>query len=292
MSIVPSFNMTSPPPNSTAAAQEWDRLRVSFASSLMVDTPLPSLAQNLDGVTWPFNGIAETPAAYIDSSYEELCLHLAARGQPNAPALLLQILRDTLAFDEPFGDMVQQTAEAGARDNPILRTLAQLGIPENLPIQLTALDDTARDLCRFEGILTIGEFALLSQNLSQNVIVGGDLRRLLNALAHVDGGVLAELLPFRPGTSGVHLAEAIALAARGPKAADRIAFAIDWFAVDFAEWQERAAVDRRFLSRQFAPFDDLELEERIARLLAPHFRSSAPSQQTGAWSKLTRWFKR
>jgi hypothetical protein len=282
--------MTSTPPNSTAAAQEWDQLRVTFASSLMVDTPLTSLAQNLDGLTWPFEGISETPAAYIDSSYDELCLELAARGQPKAPALLLQILRETLAFDQPFGDMVRQTAEAASRDNPILRTLAQLGIPENLPIQLTALDETARELCRLEGILTIGEFALLSQSLSQTVIIGGDLRRLLNALAHVDGGALAQLIPFRPGTRGVHLAEAIALAARGPKPEEQVAFAIDWFAVEFADWKQRAAIDRKFLPRQFASFDDLELEERISQLLVPHLRPE--DGEPGAWSRFTRWFKR
>ncbi len=284
--------MTSTPPPSTAAIQEWDRLRANFASSLMVDTPLASLAQNLDGVSWPFNGISETPAAYIDLTYEELGLEFSAREQPQAAALLIRILRETLAFDEPFGDMVRQTAEAAERDHSILRTLNQLGIPENFPIELTALDEDARELCRLEGIATIGEFALLAQSLSQNVIVGGDLRRLLNALAHVDGGALAQLLPFRPGTSGVHLAEALALAVRQPRASEQVAAALVWFADEFAEWKTRAADDRKFLPRQFAPFDDLELEERIAQLLAPHFPSIAPTPRTGAWNALTRWFKR
>ncbi len=285
--------MTSTPPASTAAIQEWDRLRASFASSLMVDTPLASLAQNLDGVSWPFDGISETSAAYIDLTYDELCLEFSARGQPHATALLIRILRETLAFDEPFGDMVRQTAEAAERDNSILRTLTQLGIPEDLPIELTALDEDSRELCRLEGIATIGEFALLAQSLSQNVIVGGDLRRLLNALAHVDGGSLAQLLPFRPGTSGVHLAEALALAVRHPRASEQVAAALAWFDDEFAEWQTRAAADRKFLPRQFAPFDNLELEERIAQLLAPHFPSAAaPAQRIGIWNTLTRWFKR
>lgn len=283
--------MTSTPPSSSALAQEWGRLRASFASSLMVDTPLASLAQNLDGVSWPFNGISETPAAYIDLTYDELSLEFIAREQPQAAALLVRILRETLAFDEPFGDMVRQTAEATERDNSILRTLNQLGIPESLPIELTALDEDSRELCRLEGIATIGEFALLAQNLSQNVIVGGDLRRLLNALAHVDGGSLAQLLPFRPGTSGVHLAEALALAVRHPRAPDQVAAALAWFKDEFAEWKTRAAADRKFLPRQFAPFDNLELEERIAALLAPYFATAAQPRRAGAWAALTRWFK-
>ena len=45
----------------------------------------------------------------------------------------------------------------------------------------------------------------------KNVIVGGDFRKLLNALSHVDEGALAEVLPFRRGQKGLHLVEGPAL---------------------------------------------------------------------------------
>ena len=49
--------------------------------------------------------------------------------------------------------------------------------------------------------------------MAQNVIVGGDFRKLLNALSHVDEQAIAEVLPFRRGATGLHLIEALALAA-------------------------------------------------------------------------------
>lgn len=273
---------------SAAAARQWDHLRTAFASSLMVDLPLASLAQNLDGLAWPLAGASETPAAYIDLTYDELRLQFAARGQPDAANLLLQILRETLAFDQPFGEMVQQTAASANRENPLLRTLARLGIPEDFPIDLTALDATSLELCQLEEVRTLGEFALFAQRLAANVIVGGDLRRLLNALALVDGGALAELLPFRVGRPGLHLAEALVQATRRPQPAVQVARAVTWFADEFALWQQ-SAQDRKFLSRQFAHFDDPELDKQISRLLQPYL--GGLSGRPALWASLRRWFK-
>ena len=43
----------------------------AFASSIMVDTQISSLAQNLDGDPWPVKSKEETPSIYIDLSYDE-----------------------------------------------------------------------------------------------------------------------------------------------------------------------------------------------------------------------------
>ena len=48
--------------------KDWDEVRSAFASSIMVNTALSSLAQNLDGPDWPVKGKDETPAKYVDLS--------------------------------------------------------------------------------------------------------------------------------------------------------------------------------------------------------------------------------
>ena len=47
-------------------SKQWDEIRGSFATSIMVDTPIHSLAQNLEGPDWPIKDKRETPAGYID----------------------------------------------------------------------------------------------------------------------------------------------------------------------------------------------------------------------------------
>ena len=66
--------------------------------------------------------------------------------------------------------------------------------------------------------------------MSQNVIVGGDFRRLLNALSHIDESTLAELLPFRVGAKGLQLVEALVQASRTSMPAIRAQKAADFFA--------------------------------------------------------------
>lgn len=270
-----------------SVAREWDELRVAFASSLLVDTPLSSLAQNLDGRAWPFPGPDEKPSTYIDYNYGELLLELTERGRPQAAPLLLQILRETLAFDQPFGEMVRQTALAAARENPLLRALGRLCIPEDFPLTLATLDATARELCQLEHIRTLGHFALFAQGLAQNGIVGGDFRALVNALAHTDEQALAAFIPFRPGALGLHLAEALTLAARDPQPAERVAHTLAWFAAEFADWQRLSQLDARFLTRQFYAVRDPALERRIFDLLTPHLR--LPVGRRSFRSRLAAW---
>ena len=55
----------------------------------------------------------------------------------------------------------------------------------------------------------LSEFAVFAQSMSQNVIVGGDFKTLLNSPSHVDEKSITQLLPFRAGQKGLHLIEAI-----------------------------------------------------------------------------------
>jgi hypothetical protein len=282
-------------PNSTSAismssAKEWDEVRSAFGSSIMVDTALSSLAQNLDGLDWPFTGADERPSTYLDYTYAELQAEFEGRANPAATDLLIQILRETISFDQPFGEMVKQTEAASQRENPMLRTLSRLQIPEHFPLGLTLIDDSTRELCQLEKVQTIGQFALFAQNVSQNVIVGGTFRELLNALAHVDEKVLGGYLPLRFGSPGLHFIEALRQATRSTNPSSHVAFAIAWFDEEVAQWRREAAVDPLFLHSQLAVMNDAALQQCVAELIAPHFITHAP--RVGVWATFVSWFRR
>jgi hypothetical protein len=127
---------------------------------------------------------------------------------------LITILRETQAFDDPFGDMVTVSTELADKDNPILKNMGKLGIPEDFPLSLVALLPETRDYCNLENLATLRDFALFAQNLSKTVVVSGDFRSFLNALSHIDEPALTLFMPFRPGAKGLHLLEGVALTVR------------------------------------------------------------------------------
>ncbi len=271
-------------------AKEWDQVRAAFASSIMVETSLDSLAQNLDGMNWPIAGREETPARYIDRDFDEVVELLQLRGQPPETVdQLTAILRETMAFDNPFGDMVAQQETAATRDNALLKNLAKLGIPENFPIVLTGLEPGTLEFCRLEQLNTLGEFAVFAQTMSQNVIVGGDFRKLLNALSHVDEASLAEVLPFRPGSKGLHLIEAVGKVANAPDAPDRVSQAVSWFRADVAELERDLAAGGS-LARQFVRLGQPAVEARAAALLQPHIRVQPTAAPAAPARKKSGWF--
>lgn len=201
-----------PPPN-RHTAREWDEIRRAFCSSILVDTSLNSLAQNLEGRDWPVKGPDEKPSAYLDLEFSELVEMLALRGQPPSVAdQLIDILKETLSFDDPFGDMVVQTPEVVAAENPLSKNLVKLKINPEFPVGLTALTPETLAFCKLEKITTLGEFALTAQRMAGSVVVGGDFRALLNALSHVDERTIARFLPFRVGDKGLHYMEGLAQA--------------------------------------------------------------------------------
>ena len=201
---------------------EWDEIRKRFHHSIMADTSLVSLAQNLDTKEWPHAGEEEKPSKYIDFTYDELLMMPEIAGSAERADHLIGILKETLAFDDPFGDMVAQVEETASKENPILKTLARLNIPENFPLMLANLTEGTRTVCTAEGIKTIGEFANLGQQMSTRVVLGGDFRLMLNALTHGDEEGIGKFLPYRKGATGLHLAEAIGLMAAGLPRADQL----------------------------------------------------------------------
>ena len=201
---------------------EWDEIRKKFHHSIMADTSLVSLAQNLDTKEWPHAGEEEKPSKYIDFTYDELMMMPEIAASAERADHLIGILKETLAFDDPFGDMVAQVEETASKENPILKTLGRLNIPENFPLMLANVSEGTRTVCTSEGIKTIGEFANLGQQMSTRVVLGGDFRLMLNALTHGDEEGIGKFLPFRKGATGLHLAEAIGLIAAGLPRADQL----------------------------------------------------------------------
>src|SRR3978361_2120487 len=138
---------------------------------------------------------------------------------------LMGILKETLAFDDPFGDMVAQVEESSAKENPILKTLSRLGIPEDFPLLLANLSEGTRLVCSSEGVTTVGGVANMGQQMSTRVVLGGDFRNALNALTHGDEEGIGQFLPFRKGSTGLHLAEAIGIVAGSLPRPDQLALA-------------------------------------------------------------------
>jgi hypothetical protein len=202
---------------------DWDEVRKKFRNSIMTETSLVSLAQNLDMKEWPNAGPDEKPTKYIDFTWDELLMLPEIAGKTDRAEHLVSILKETLAFDDPFGDMVAQVEESSSKENPILKTLARLGIPENFPLQFANFSEGTRAVCLSEGIKTIGEFANLGQQMSTRVVLGGDFRNALNALTHGDEEGIGRFLPFRRASTGLHLAEAIGLVASSVPRAEQLA---------------------------------------------------------------------
>jgi hypothetical protein len=275
--------------------KDWNEVRTAFASSIMVDTQISSLAQNLDGPTWPVKTKDETPAKYIDLSYGEALELLALKGQSAEKLdLLISILKETLAFDNPFGDMVEQTEAASARDNPLLKNMSRINIPENFPISLTALSADTVEFCKLENLKTLGEFAVFAQGMSQNVIIGGDFRKLLNALSNLDEATLGEILPFRKGAKGLHLIEALGHASKLPNGLPKAKEAIVWFADDF-EQLKREFKDGPSLTRHLSRIGNEELEKKVADLVRQLIKpgsASSGAQQAEKKGFFTRLFKK
>ena len=188
----------------------WNDVRSRFKLSMMAKTELTKLAANID-VTWPLRGKDEIPLKYLPHSAEELMLFPEIAEKPERLGLLVSILEETMAFDDPFGEMAEHVDSSSKRDDSAEKTMKALGIDEAYPIALCHLSEETRSFCAAEQLKTLGEFVAFTQNIAQSVVVGGDFRAFLNAFVSADEKALATFLPVRRGETGLHLAEAVGL---------------------------------------------------------------------------------
>ncbi|GHC10510.1 hypothetical protein [Cerasicoccus arenae] len=203
--------MSEESPTLRYSKDDWDEIRLSFATSLMVDTNLLSLSQNLEIDEWPIKGAGETPSKYIDFTWEELQELPGLADRNERIDLLVHILRETQAFDDPFGDMVATVDAHASVDRTLEKNINRLKIPQDFPMSLSGLSPDTISFCQNEDIRSLKDFGHFAQNMAQNIIIGGDFRALLNALTTEDQQTLAKYIPFRPGSLGLHLAECIGL---------------------------------------------------------------------------------
>lgn len=307
-------------PTYTYTEADWTHLRAHFMGSILVDIHLHKLAQNI-GAVWPAKGTDETPAKYLEYSFEGLAEAPTLAGQPMRLQLLLDILKETASFDDPFQDMIDSTPPAVRSASNSDALLTKLAIPPNFPLEFTALTSDTKELCQGEGAVTIGQCVALLQKMAQNVILGGEIRHLLNCLAHTDERALAAFLPLRAGARGLHLAEAIGIYIRNLPEAQRVACLVatpgtpetlkaddelvrrlakllEWFPEDAALLRE--TVMKKEAERYFRFLNDPALEQAAARLSQNYF-SPAPAapaapaaqekQTSGFLARLTGFFR-
>lgn len=198
-------------PKGQLTAAEWDSIRERFRHSMMVKTEISKLAQNID-LNWPIRAKDEIPLKYLPLTYDELLMTPGIAEKPERARLLADIFIETMAFDDPFGEMAEHVDSSSKHDESAAKAMRTLEIPPDYPITLCNVARETRDLCESEGINTIGDFIEFSQNMAQNVVVGGDFRAFLNSFVHQDEKAMAAYLPIRPGRTGLHLAEALGLA--------------------------------------------------------------------------------
>ena len=194
------------------SAEEWEYFRKRFFNSMLNDTQVAALGQNV-GVSWPFKGSDETPAKYIEFDFVELQSVPGLIGKKTRIKKLMDILRETLAFDDPFSDMVETVDAESAKDDAFERILAKLGIPSNYPAALIHFSPETEELLKTEGIETLIQTIQFAQNLARTVVIGGDLKSFLNGLAHTDMASIIKYLPYRRNERSLHLAEAVGLIA-------------------------------------------------------------------------------
>ncbi len=266
------------------SAAEWDNLRQEFQRSMLVDTSLCSLAENIDGCSWPGDDRDETPACFIELTRGEALARLKILGLPPAKLdLLADILRGTLAFDASFGDMLEIAGKAEADSDIFLRNLERLGIPRDFPVRLCNLHPDTHGFCTRENLLSVGDLPAFRRRSAGEDGGNEEIRALLNALTHIDEHTIARFLPYRVKTCGVYLVEAIGLIVRALPADERARLArhpasvapaqgarISEYADYFAEQTSRIRAANAAgtpLERLVAPLDDLAVEPASAALL-------------------------
>lgn len=192
------------------SAAEWDHIRKRFYNSILNETEIAKLGQNV-GISWPFKGGDETAAKYIDFEFEELQSVPGLVGKMSRIKLLMDILRETLAFDDPFGDMVDTVESESEEDDTFKRILEKMEIPRDYPAEFLHFSKDTEELLKNEEVDTLMECVQFGQKIARSAVIGGDLKSFLNSLAHKDEQSMAKHMPCRRGERGLHLAEAIGL---------------------------------------------------------------------------------
>jgi hypothetical protein len=195
------------------SAEEWDSLRKRFEGSALNDTEIAILGQNA-GYSWPFRGSDETPLKYIGFTFEELDSVPGLVRKKSRVRRLMDILRETLAFDDPFSDLVDSVELDGLEDHTFERILIKYNISPEYPAELVNFTETTFVLLKEYAPVTLLDIIRFIQRMPQNSREGEELRAFLNCIALMDESGMARYLPYRRGDRGLYLPEEIGLIAQ------------------------------------------------------------------------------
>ncbi len=195
------------------SAQEWEHFRKRFSNSILKTTELAELGRSV-GISWPFKGSGETPEKYISFSFEELQSVPGLIGKKKRVNDLMDVLREILAFDDPFSNMMD-TVEKKSGENRIYEDiLKKLGVSENYPVGLMSFSHKTKELLHSNGIKTLIEAIHFGNRSSAKSEMDNDLYSFINSLVLINETTIRKHLPLRSGQSGLHLPEAIGLLVR------------------------------------------------------------------------------
>ncbi len=271
---------------------DWDDVRANFSMSPMVKTKIHSLAQNLEIKEWPIKGADETPEKYLGYEWEEVQALPTFEGKSKRLDLFIDILKETMAFDDPFDDMLSNVDVAAKEDDLLGKHMNAFGIPEDFPLRFSGLSANTLELCENEEIESIGAFVEFSEKMSQSIVVGGDFKALLNALISKDEPELAKYLPFRPYHTGLHFAEALNIARQKFSTEDEICVELEDITEHFAsefDTLKAQLKDGLSLERYFAVLEDSESEVACTRILKRYLKTGGDASGTkkaGFFSRL------
>lgn len=308
------------------STEEWNSLRNRFEQSALIDTEMKILGQNA-GKSWPFTGSDETPRKYIEFTLEELGGVPGLIGKKSRIKRLMDILRETLAFDDPFSDLVDSVELDGVEDHTFERILAKFNIPIEFPAKLINFTEVTFRLLGENASSNLIEVIKFGQRMPQNAPEGEELRLFLNSLALMDEVGMARHLPYRRGDRGLYLPEEIGLIAKKlskpvqialvqqaglelsedeaalleveqglavegelKRALEMMSAACDWFTREAEQLQAVFSSDED-PNRYFIPIQNPEVERIALSLARIHFGFSG-KERSGIVGKISSLFKR
>jgi hypothetical protein len=116
-------------------------------------------------------------------------------------------------------------------------------------------------------------------------------------LSNLDENTLSEILPYRKGTKGLHLVEALAQATRTPDPTAKANEAAEWFTDDFSLLKKDFS-DETAISQHVGVLNDVALEKKVMDLLRQLIKPGAGAsveptpRKTGFFGGFRRIFKK
>ena len=189
----------------------WDTVAFRAQGSPFEDLSISCLAKNTGTRRWSRPGgrvKGDIVARYIYLSFEEL---LEIEGLDlKAGTLLLEICEATFLFEEECEDLGSFEEIDNQAHAQRMRFVEEFGLYQDYPVRLANLDESLRELCIAEEIITFVDLMEFLDRLADKAWIGGTYKNLQNVFAHGDEKGLTKYFPYRLGHRGFHVPEAIA----------------------------------------------------------------------------------